>query len=160
MERMDAGKEANRIGPISGRRTETPQDDLTYKIIGLAMGVHSALGPGFPEEIYHRAMEVSLTAEGIAYEREVRLNVVFRDQAIGAFDLDLVVGGIVIVELKALAALAPIHDQQAIAYLAASGIPVALLINFGTTRLQYKRIFPPLSVQASPAYQARQLVTR
>jgi GxxExxY protein len=154
---MDSDKNATGSTPTPGRKVETAEDELTYKVIGLAMAVHNALGPGFPEEVYHRALEVSLNAEGVPYEREVRVGVIFRDQVVGSFDLDLVTGSAVIVELKALAALAPVHEQQAISYLAASGLPVALLINFGTTRLQYKRIFPPLSVQASPAYQARQL---
>ena len=157
---MDANQENTWSLPVPGRKAETPQDELTYKIIGLAMEVHNALGPGFPEQVYHRALEVSLNAEGVSYEREVRVDVFFRDQVVGTFDLDLVIGSAVIVELKALAGLAVIHEQQAIAYLAAFGLSVALLINFGTTRLQYKRIFPPLSVQVSPAYQARQGITR
>jgi GxxExxY protein len=160
MERMDAANNVAKSLPAPGHKTDTPQDELTYKIIGLAMEVHNALGPGFPEHVYHRALEVSLNAEGVSYEREVRVDVFFRDQVVGTFDLDLVIGSAVIVELKALAGLAVIHEQQAIAYLAASGLSVALLINFGTTRLQYKRIFPPLSVQVSPAYQARQGITR
>jgi len=159
MERMDADNSpmARRL-PSTGHKAETPQDELTYKIIGLAMEVHNALGPGFPEDVYHHAMEVCLRADGVSYGREVRVEVAFRDQIVGTFDLDLVVGGAVILELKALADLAAIHEQQAIAYLTATGLPVALLINFGTTRLQYKRIFPPLSVQRSSAFQARQAV--
>jgi GxxExxY protein len=144
--------------PVKGK-VETAQDELTYKIIGLAMGVHTALGPGFTEDVYQRAMQVALIGEGTAQEWEYRIDVRFRDQVVGSFDLDLVAGGSVIMELKAIAALAPVHEQQAIAYLAASGLPVALLINFGATRLQYKRVFPPLSVQASPAYQARRMIT-
>ena len=141
--------------PRERDKVETPQDELTYKIIGLAMAVHTVLGPGFTEEVYQRAMQVGLIGEGIASKWEYRIDVKFRDQVVGSFDLDLVAGGLVIIELKAIAALAQVHEQQAIAYLAASGLPVALLINFGASRLQYKRIFPPLSVQSSPAYQAR-----
>jgi len=157
MERMDVDNShmARRL-PSTGHKAETPQDELTYKIIGLAMEVHNALGPGFPEEVYHRALEVCFCAEGVPYGREVRVEVDFRDQIAGTFDLDLVVSGAVILELKALADLAPLHEQQATAYLTATGLPVALLINFGTTRLQYKPIFPPLSVQRSLAFQACQ----
>ena len=144
--------------PVRGK-VETPEDELTYKIIGLAMAVHNALGPGFTEALYQRAMQVGLAAEGIPHEWEYRIDVRFRDQVVGSFELDLVAGGLVIIELKAIAAIGPEPERQAIAYLAASGLPVALLINFGTTRLQYKRIFPPLSVQASPAYQARRPIT-
>jgi GxxExxY protein len=161
MKRMGAGQSEAAVKTATGKKIDTPQDDLTYRIIGLAMAVHNALGPGFPEEVYHRALEVSLQADGLPYEREVRVNVMYRDQVVGTFDLDLVVGNSVIVELKALSAsFAPIHQQQVIAYLAASGLPIALLINFGMSRLQYKRLFPPLSVQASPAYQARQALLK
>ena len=141
--------------PAVQGKVETPEDELTYKLIGLAMAVHKALGPGFPEALYQRAMQVSLAAEGIPHACEYRIDVRFQNHVVGAFELDLVAGGLVILELKAIAALGTEQERQAISYLAASGLPVALLINFGTTRLQYKRIFPPLAVQASPAYQAR-----
>jgi GxxExxY protein len=144
--------------PLVQGKVETPQDELTYRIIGLAMAVHTALGPGFTEDVYQRAIQVALIGEGIAHEREYRIDVKFCDQVVGSFDLDLVAGGSVVIELKAIAALAQIHKQQAISYLAASGLPVALLINLGATRLQYKRIFPPLSVQSSPGYQARRSI--
>jgi len=140
--------------PIKGK-IETPEDELTYKLIGLAMAVHNEIGPGFPEAVYQRAMQVGLVAEGIAHEWEYRIAVHFRDQVVGSFELDLVAGGLVILELKAITALGPEQERQVISYLAASGLPVALLINFGAIRLQYKRIFPPLTVQRSAAYQAR-----
>ena len=140
--------------PVRGK-VETPEDELTFNVIGLAMAVHNEIGPGFPEALYQRAMQVGLAAEGIPYEWEYRIDVRFRDQVVGSFKLDLVAGGLVILELKAIAELGPEQQRQAISYLAASGLPVALLINFGTTRLQYKRIFPPLVVQRSAAYQAR-----
>jgi hypothetical protein len=65
------------------------------------------------------------------------------------------VGRIVIVELKAVAALTPVHQEQVIAYLAASGLSVGLLVNFGAASLETRRILPPKSIQSSPAYQAR-----
>ena len=144
--------------PSPGKVT-TPQDDLTYKIIGLAMAIHNELGPGFTEEIYQRAMIVGLLEDGIAHQTEYRINVNFRDKHVGAFELDFVVSDRVVVELKAVATLAPVHKQQAIAYLAASGLPVALLINFGAAKLEYQRLFPPKAVQTSAAYQARRTTT-
>ena len=136
-------------------KVETPQDDVTFKIIGVAMAVHNELGPGFPEEIYRRAMMIGLHAEDLSYESEYRIDLKFRDKAIGSFDLDFVVARAVVVELKAVAGLAPVHKQQLIAFLAASGLSVGLLINFGTARLETHRVFPPKAIQISPAYQAR-----
>jgi GxxExxY protein len=140
--------------PTPGK-IQTPHDELTYKIIGLAMAVHNELGPGFSEELYQRAMAVGLHADGIPFQTEYRIAIAFRGQPIGAFELDFVVAQAIVVELKAVAALAPVHQQQTIAYLAASGLPVALLLNFGAARLEYKRLLPPQAVQASAAYQAR-----
>jgi GxxExxY protein len=136
-------------------KVETPYDEITYKVIGLAMAVHNELGPGFSVELYQRAMAVGLIAENVPFETEYRITVAFRGRPIGAFELDFVVAQCVIVELKAVAGLAPVHEQQTIAYLAASGLPVALLINFGAARLEHRRLLPPKAVQASPAYQAR-----
>ena len=138
-------------------KVQTPHDELTYRIIGLAMAVHNELGPGFSEEIYQRAMMVGLTDETIASDREFVVEVVFRGQTIGKFELDFVADRKVILELKAVSALAPVHEQQVIAYLTASGLEVGLLINFGAARLEYKRIFPPKAVQSSTAFQRRRI---
>lgn len=140
-------------------KVETPQDEITYKVIGVAMAVHNEVGPGFSEELYQRALAIGLAAEKVAYEREFMINVVFRGQVVGKFELDFVAGQQVIVELKALPALAPVHEQQVIAYLAASGLPVGLLMNFGATRLEYKRIFPPKAIRSSVAYQTRKIAS-
>ncbi len=137
-------------------KVQTPYDELTYKIIGLAMQVHNELGPGFPEEVYQKAMEIAMTADGMTVDREFEIKVFFRGQTVGEFELDFVADKKVVIELKALAALAPVHEQQLIAYLAASGLEVGLLINFGASRLEYKRLFPPKAVQSSEAYKARQ----
>ena len=137
----------------------TPHDDLTYTIKGLAMAIHNELGPGFTEDIYQRAMVVGLCEDGIPYETEYRTSVHFRGKHVGAFELDFVVNDRVVVEFKAVATLAPVHKQQAIAYLAATGLPVALLINFGAAKLEYQRLIPPKSVQASAAYQARRPIS-
>ena len=133
----------------------TPYDELTYKIIGLAMAVHNELGPGFPEETYHRAMLVSLKSESMLHAAELEVEIIFRGQVIGKFKLDLVIDGKVVVELKAVFTLASVHEQQLIAYLTASGLPVGLLFNFGAASLEHKRIFPPTAVQSSIAYQKR-----
>jgi GxxExxY protein len=137
-------------------KVQTPYDELTYKIIGLAMAIHNELGPGFPEEIYQRAMALGIDNDDVVYDREFQIDVAFRGQKIGMFELDFVANQQVVLELKAVIALAPIHEQPIISYLAASGLPLGLLINFGATRLEYRRIFPPKAVQESSAYKIRQ----
>ena len=136
-------------------KVETPHDDLTYKIIGLAMAVHRELGPGFPEEVYKRAMMVGMDSDNLNFSREHKIEIEFRGQTIGEFKLDFLVEQQVIVEFKAVDTLHPSHERQVISYLTASGLDVGLLINFGGPSLQYKRIFPPISVQSSPAFQNR-----
>lgn len=133
----------------------TPYDELTYQIIGLAMTVHSELGPGLPEEMYKKALIVLMDTDKVGYDREWPIEVRFRDRVLGIFKLDFVVEHKVIVEAKAIAMLAPIHEQQTITYLAASGLEVALLINFGAARLEYKRLFPSKAVQSTSAYMQR-----
>ncbi len=134
----------------------TPHDALTYKIIGLAMAVHNELGPGFPEEFYQKAMSIAMTTDDMEHDHEFQIEVVFRGQQVGLFRLDFVVERKVVLELKALEALNAVHEQQVISYLAASGLEVGLLINFGALSLQHKRIFPPKAIQNSSAFQARQ----
>ena len=139
-------------------KVQTAYDDLTYRINGVALAVYNEIGPGFQEDIYRRAMMIGLHDEGLNYETEHRIDLFFRGKAVGSYELDFVVEGAVVVELKAVAALAPIHQQQVIAYLSASGLPVALLLNFGAASLEPRRLFPPRAVQGSAAYRARSTV--
>ena len=114
--------------------------DLTYRIIGAAMEVHRELGPGFLESIYQRALAQELTARHVVYEAEQRISVVYKGVIVGDFDVDLLVEGLVIVELKAVAQLNQAHHAQVINYLTASQLELALLINFGEPSLRHKRI--------------------
>ncbi len=138
-----------------GDRVRKEYGDLTYRIIGAAMAVHRTLGPGFPESVYQKALAVEFGRQGIEFERERPVQVVYEGVVLGDFYLDSLVENRIIVELKAVESLSSQHQQQAISYLAASGLEVALFINFGAGSLQYKRLLPPRSVQQSPAYRAR-----
>lgn len=138
----------------------TPYDDLTYKIIKVAMAVHNELGPGFTESVYHRAMMVGLGQDHVQTQEEFPIEVIFKGQIVGMYKLDIVAEALVVLELKAVEKLSPIHYQQIIAYLTASGLPVGLLINFGAEKLEYKRVFPPKAVQANVAYQSRRPLAR
>jgi GxxExxY protein len=121
------------------------------------MEVHPELGPGLNEELYQRAMMIVLSDDNILFDRELIIPIVFRMREIGKFKLDFVADGKVLLELKAVASLGPVHRQQVIACLAASGLELGLLLNFGAASLEHHRIFPPRAVQSSVAYQSRRL---
>lgn len=114
--------------------------DLTSKIIGSAMRVHSALGNGFQEVIYQRAMEIEMNDEGIAFKREFEMPIFYKNQKLGTRRVDFLVNEEVALELKAIIKLEDVHLAQAINYLEAYDIEVGLLINFGAKSLEYKRV--------------------
>ena len=105
--------------------------DVTRRIIGVFFDVYNDLGYGFVESVYHEAMALTLVSEGLYVERESTLEVHFRGQVIGVFRADLVVNGSILVELKALKSLAPVHEAQTLNYLRAGVLEIALLLNFG-----------------------------
>jgi GxxExxY protein len=114
--------------------------DLTYKIIGCAQRVHSELGPGFPESVYHRAMLYEIASANIQFETEHTVAVEYMGNPCGDFRLDLIISNKIVVELKALASLTDVHMAQVLSYLKATRLSVGLLFNFGTESLQTKRI--------------------
>ena len=114
--------------------------ELSYKIVGAAMEVHRVLGPGFLEAVYEAALAHELTLRGIRFERQKRLPVHYKGQLIGDYVADLVVGDQIILELKAVSKLSRVHEAQAHNYLAATGLRLAILLNFGEPSLQQKRI--------------------
>jgi len=117
------------------------EEELTRKIIGVAMRVHSAIGPGFQERIYQNAMEYVLRGDGLFLESEKEFDILFEGVWVGTFRLDLVVNGRVIVELKAVVGEMPkLFQTQTISYLKASKLEVGLLINFGNQSLEIKRL--------------------
>jgi GxxExxY protein len=116
-------------------------DELSGRVIGAAMKVHSALGPGFTEAVYQNALALEMRLEDIPFEREVKLEVRYRDELVGLYRADLLVAGVLILELKAVQAILPEHEVQVVNYLAATGLEQALLLNFGTKSLQVKKKF-------------------
>ena len=114
--------------------------DITEKILEAAFEVSKELGSGFLESVYKNSMVIALRVKGLKVETEKPISVMFRGQQVGQFYADLFVEGKVIVELKAVSALAPEHSAQTINYLKATGIGVGLLINFGHPKIEYKRL--------------------
>jgi GxxExxY protein len=116
-------------------------DELSGRVIGAAMTVHSVLGPGFTEAVYQNALALEMALKGIPFEREVKLEVRYRGEVVGQYRADLLVAGVLILELKAVQAILPEHEVQVVNYLAATGLEQALLLNFGTRGLQIKKKF-------------------
>ena len=116
-------------------------DKLTHKIIGCAMQVHSTLGNGFQEVIYQRALAIELSFQGLSFEREKEMPIHYREVQIGTRRVDFFVEEQVMVELKAVEKLEGVHKAQAINYLEAYNMADGLLINFGNTSLQFKRVY-------------------
>jgi len=114
--------------------------ELTSKIIGCAMTVHKTLGNGFQEIIYQRALEIEMRLAGISFTREYEMAIYYRDEIIGTRRVDFLVEGIVSVELKSITKLEDVHLAQAINYLEAYNLEIGLLINFGETSLNFKRL--------------------
>ncbi len=114
--------------------------ELTQKIIGVAMGVHSNLGGGnFTENIFQRALEMDLVECGLKCESEVELPIFYKEKIIGKKRIDILVEKKVLLELKVSSQLEPIHFNQIINYLKVFKLEVGLLLNFGTSSLQVKR---------------------
>ena len=116
------------------------KDLLTERIIGCCFNVHSELGPGFSERIYHNALELALKKEKLSYKRENEYKVSYQNVPVGNLKADLVIQDKVIVELKSLAGNIPkIFESQIISYLKASELNVGLLVNFGNNSCQIRR---------------------
>src|SRR5687767_7833288 len=111
-------------------------DRLAYAVIGAAIEVHSELGAGHLESSYERALCIELTMRGIPFVRQSPFSLKYKGHEIGDGRIDLIVGELLVVELKACDAFAPIHTAQAIAYLKATGLKLALLINFNVRKLK------------------------
>jgi GxxExxY protein len=111
------------------------KDELTERIIGAAIEVHRVLGPGLLESIYEEALAIELELRGIPFQRQVEIDVHYKNHAIKGQRLDLLIGGEVVVELKSVASLPDVALAQVLSYLRAAGLKRGLLINFGNPRL-------------------------
>ncbi|MFQ5750689.1 MAG: GxxExxY protein [bacterium] len=115
-------------------------EDLTKKIIGCAMQVHSTLGNGFQEVIYQRCLAIELSEAGLDFAREMTMPIYYKSQQVGTRRVDFLVEDKIMVELKAVIQLEDVHLAQAMNYLEAYNLEIGLLINFGARSLQFKRV--------------------
>ena len=116
------------------------EKELSYLIMQAAFEVYNELGPGFPESIYEEAMNRELIRRVINLELQKEVMVYFKNEPLGKFILDTIVNGRVILEYKAVSEIARIHEQQALSYLKATGLELAIVINFGADRVQSSRV--------------------
>src|SRR5689334_10126578 len=119
-------------------KEEYKYSDLTSKIIGAAFEVHKALGCGFQELVYQRALENEFGRQGISFEREKEMPIFYKGDQIAARRVDFLIDSKVSVEIKALTALERVHLTQAINYLEAYDLEIGLLLNFGAMSLEFK----------------------
>lgn len=117
-----------------------PHKDLTEKIIGAAMEVHNQLGAGFLERVYEEALRFELEFRGIPAESQTHIEVSYKGRTAGHYVCDLLVSRNVLCDIKAVSAVAREHEAQLLNYLKATGLKVGLLLNFGTRKLQVKRV--------------------
>jgi GxxExxY protein len=114
--------------------------ELTEKIIGCAMRVHSTLGNGFQEIIYQRCLAIEMEHAGLGFARELEMTIYYNGIDVGTRRVDFLVEDCIMVELKALINLEDVHLAQAMNYVEAYKSEVGLLINFGAKSLQFKRV--------------------
>ena len=119
---------------------ELKYGDITRKIIGCAMQVHTILGNGFQEVIYQRALEIEMELQGLSFQREWEMPIYYKDLLIGSRRVDFFVEEKIMVELKAIIVLEDVHLAQAINYLEAYNMEIGLLVNFGSKSLTHKRL--------------------
>lgn len=115
-------------------------EKLTEEVLGACFEVSNELGAGFIESVYEKSLLIALQGRNLKAKRQVPVNVAFRGQVVGEFFADIVVNDQIIIELKAVKALAPEHFAQTINYLKATGLETALLVNFGNRKVEYRRL--------------------
>ena len=117
-------------------------EELCYKIIGICMKIHSEVGPGFPEEYYQKALEVEFAVDNISFESQTPVLILYKGIQLGINYLDFLIDEQIILEIKSINKLTNIQLFQTIKYLGYTNLDVVLLVNFGTPKLEYKRVLP------------------
>ena len=121
-------------------KREYKYSDITSKIIGCAMKVHSTLGNGFQEVIYQRCLAIEMRNQDLEFERELEIPIYYEETEVGTRRVDFLIENKIMVELKAISQIEKIHIAQGLNYLEAYNLEIGLLINFGSTKLEFKRL--------------------
>ena len=114
--------------------------ELSFTVIGAAMEVHKILGPGFLEAVYQLALEKELALRRVPFQHQVELPVTYKGDLVGIYKADLIIDNKIVLEIKGISRLNGSHEAQALHYLAATGLQLAILINFGMSSLEYRRV--------------------
>ena len=112
-------------------------DEDARRVIGAAIEVHRHLGPGYPECVYEQALMIELRLRGIEFEHQVEVPIVYKDREVARYRIDFVINEHLVIELKAVATVLPVHTAQVIAYLKATRLQLGLLLNFNVSLLKY-----------------------
>jgi GxxExxY protein len=136
MERQDAKTAKNARKTGASREPSPALDEIAHRVIGAALDVHRELGPGFLERVYEDALCIELGLRGIGYDQQLRYPVHYKGILVAESQLDLLVEGELVVELKAVEELRPIHTAQVLSYLRAGGFQLGLLFNFNVYSLR------------------------
>lgn len=126
--------------------------DITGKIIGCAMKVHSTIGCGFQELIYQRCLEIEMSKQGLHFSREHSMDIYYDGLLVGTRRVDFFVEGKIMVEIKAITKLEDVQFAQALNYLEAYGVEIGLLLNFGSKSLEYRRVINEQKLHRQNAY--------
>ena len=132
-----------------------PHSQLSSTILESCFEVMNELGIGFLESVYKNALFLALREKGLFVETEKSFVVYFKKQKVGLYKADIIVENLVVIELKCCKSLLPEHQAQVINYLAASNLPIGLLVNFNNKQLDYKRLYHPkhhTAAEGDPAY--------
>ncbi len=121
-------------------KKEYKYSDITSKIIGCSMKVHTTLGNGFQEVIYQRCLAIEMEKQSLGFTRELEMSIYYEGREVGTRRVDFLIENKILVELKAITQLDNVHIAQGLNYLEAYNLEIGLLINFGSTKLEFKRL--------------------
>ena len=114
--------------------------ELSYEIVGVAMGVHNQLGNGFLEKVYENSMMILFEEKSIKAKQQQKINVMFKNRVVGDYIADILVEDKIILELKTIDKITNVHRAQLLNYLKATGLKLGMIINFKNRKLEYERI--------------------
>ncbi|MFA5794581.1 MAG: GxxExxY protein [Candidatus Brocadiia bacterium] len=125
---------------MDANKHEIVYKELSYQIISAALEVHNGLGAGFLEKVYENALAIKLRKSGLKAEQQDAVKVKFEGEVVGKYFADILVDDKVILELKCVKEIVPVHEAQVLNYLKATNLKLGIIINFNNPKLEYKRI--------------------